>query len=256
MRLLSALLLSLVPACAAAQPDMARLGLIEGWRDGATHMAGLAIDLDPGWKTYWRAPGEAGIPPHFDWSGSRNLVSVRVHWPAPEVFDQGGATSIGYAFGTVLPLEMTPRDPYAPIHVNLSAGIGVCQDICIPIEARLSAELPASRARPDARIAAALGAVPATARSDVRCEIAAIEDGVRLTAHIQTPPRPGREHAAIELPGAAVWVSTPRAVRHGGTLTATADLVPPRGTALSLDRSALRFTVLSDAGAVEMTGCR
>ena len=48
-------------------------------------MAAVEIRLAPGWHTYWRVPGEAGIPPRFDWSGSQNLAAVAYEWPRPEI---------------------------------------------------------------------------------------------------------------------------------------------------------------------------
>ena len=77
-------------------------GLIAGlgWQmQNGHHMAGLSLQLAPDWKTYWRAPGEAGIPPLFDWSGSTNVQSVRVHWPSPVVFHLNGMQTIGYHDG-------------------------------------------------------------------------------------------------------------------------------------------------------------
>jgi DsbC/DsbD-like thiol-disulfide interchange protein len=73
------------------------------------HMAAVELQLAPGWKTYWRSPGDAGIPPSFDWSGSENVKSVRLHWPAPEVFEANGMQTIGYHERLVLPVEITPR---------------------------------------------------------------------------------------------------------------------------------------------------
>ncbi|MEL7014329.1 MAG: protein-disulfide reductase DsbD domain-containing protein, partial [Pseudomonadota bacterium] len=64
--------------------DAIEARLLTGWRaaDGS-HIAALQIDLAPGWTTYWRAPGDAGIPPYFDWHASENLSSVDVEWPSP-----------------------------------------------------------------------------------------------------------------------------------------------------------------------------
>src|SRR6056297_1113481 len=93
-------LLAAAPASAhaeAAMPaDVVRAEVLPGWTTGAgTRMAALRLTLAPGWKTYWRAPGDAGIPPAFDWSGSRNLKGVAFHWPAPDVFQSYGIRTIG-----------------------------------------------------------------------------------------------------------------------------------------------------------------
>ena len=85
------------------EPDV-----VTGWRDGATHVAGLTIRMAPGWHTYWRAPGDAGIPPDFNWSGSANVRDVRVHFPVPEVFEDNGLRSIGYMDQVTFPLLVRP----------------------------------------------------------------------------------------------------------------------------------------------------
>ena len=76
------------PALSQMPDNLARAEISPGWREGYSHVAGLTIRLAPGWKTYWRAPGDAGIPPSFNWSGSKNVADVRVQFPVPEVFSQ------------------------------------------------------------------------------------------------------------------------------------------------------------------------
>ena len=61
-----------------------------------------------GWKTYWRMPGDAGIPPQFDWSGSQNVKSVEVLWPAPQRFIDSGGETVGYKDRVVFPLRIVP----------------------------------------------------------------------------------------------------------------------------------------------------
>ena len=102
---------------------------------------GLDIELDKGWKTYWRMPGDAGIPPQFDWSRSRNVKSVEVLWPAPQRFhDQGGET-IGYKDRVVFPLaHRSGKSAMQPVELDLSLFFGVCEDICIPGKAELTAK--------------------------------------------------------------------------------------------------------------------
>ena len=78
-------------------------------------MAGVRIALDKGWKTYWRSPGDAGIPPSLNFADSQNVARVTVHWPTPEIFDQNGLRSVGYDDELILPLEITPADPSQPV---------------------------------------------------------------------------------------------------------------------------------------------
>src|SRR6056297_4231173 len=101
------LALSLLAMPALAQEsDLVEARILTGWRlpDG-THQAGLEIRLRDGWKTYWRAPGDAGIPPRFNWSGSRNLSDVAITWPTPRTLSQNGVRTIGYANSLTLPIH-------------------------------------------------------------------------------------------------------------------------------------------------------
>jgi DsbC/DsbD-like thiol-disulfide interchange protein len=106
-----ALIFAALASSAAAQdvPDnVARADLLPGWQNpDGTRTAALRLTLAPGWHTYWRSPGEAGIPPRFDWTGSRNLTSVALHWPQPQIFDQNGLRTLGYEGDVILPIDVT-----------------------------------------------------------------------------------------------------------------------------------------------------
>jgi DsbC/DsbD-like thiol-disulfide interchange protein len=111
--------------------------------------AGVEIKLKAGWKTYWRYPGDAGVPPRFDWSGSVNLAAVDVKWPAPERFvDESGSQSIGYHGDIVFPLIVRPADPARPVRLKLKLDFAVCQKLCVPADAELALEIPAGESAP------------------------------------------------------------------------------------------------------------
>jgi suppressor for copper-sensitivity B len=107
---------------------------------------GLQFQLDPGWKIYWRSPGDSGSPPVADFSASRNVASVDVAWPAPQRFSDFGIETIGYLDGTVLPLTVRPERPGEPVTVDAVVNYQACQKVCIPFTAELSLELPAGPA--------------------------------------------------------------------------------------------------------------
>ncbi len=257
----SAVLCALLLPCGAqaeAVPaaDIATAHLLPGWRtrDG-TRMAALALDLAPGWHTYWRAPGDAGIPPRFDWSGSQNARSVEVLWPAPRAFRDGGLTVIGYDGRLVLPLAVRPAGGGA-VALTGRVEIGVCRDICVPVTLDVETVLGDGMA-PDPVIRAAMAARPARG-PEARCTVVPIADGVRLTARLALPPVAADEVAAVETDDPSVWASEPSLARQGNELTLTADLVPASGAPFALDRSGITLTLLgTDAGggAVEIRGC-
>lgn len=235
-------------------PGMAGAEVLAGWQrpDGA-RIAAVRIALQGGWKTYWRSPGDAGIPPQFDFSGSDNVAGVTVHWPAPEVFDQNGMRSVGYHDVVVLPLEIRPTDPSRPVRLNTEMDIGICHDICVPVSVGLSADL-AGPGAPDPAIRTALIDQPRLVAGGARCTVEPIADGMRVTARIAMPPSPG-EIALFELRSTPMWVSESEARREGADLVASAEFVPDAGKPFDLDQSDLRITVLSQAGAVEFNGC-
>jgi DsbC/DsbD-like thiol-disulfide interchange protein len=100
--------------------------------------AGVEIRLEPGWKTYWRYPGDSGVPPTFSFDGSENVKSVTVQWPAPErLADGAGGYSIGYAGDVIWPLEVTPADAGQPVRLHLAVNYAVCGTLCVPAKAAL-----------------------------------------------------------------------------------------------------------------------
>jgi len=234
--------------------------ILPGWRaaDG-THIAALHLTLAPGWKTYWRHPGEAGIPPEFNWQGSANLASVSVRWPVPEVFEINDLRSIGYGGDLVLPLEVTPSAPGQTVDLALTADLGICKDICVPLTLSLNAALLPGPGTKDPAIRAALANQPGDGGdggiSALTCQVEPIADGLRITAQMTLPATGAEETGVIELEGAAVWASPPELTRNGHTLRLASDLVPPEGAPFLLDRSQLRITVLGTDRAVEVRGC-
>ncbi|WP_332686088.1 protein-disulfide reductase DsbD domain-containing protein [Bosea sp. (in: a-proteobacteria)] len=100
---------------------------------------GVEIVMAPGYKTYWRSPGDAGVPPVFDWSGSENVGGLDVRWPAPERFEDANGSGIGYVDEIVVPVSVQPVDPARPVTVALKLDYAVCDKICVPArgEARL-----------------------------------------------------------------------------------------------------------------------
>jgi len=135
--------------------------LLAGSRSGAVLMGGVAFQLQPGWKTYWRTPGDSGVPPRFDFSKSENIEAVTVLWPAPTKFDDGaGGYSLGYHDQVVLPLRIVAKNADKPVTLRADINYAVCEKLCIPVEA--SAELPITSvaSTEDSALFTALDTVP------------------------------------------------------------------------------------------------
>jgi len=257
---LSAVLPIAFTASAEVPANMVRAEMLSGWRmENGAHMSALRLTLAPGWKTYWRAPGDGGIPPLFDWAGSGNLSGVTLSWPVPDVFYINGMRSVGYSEVVTIPIEFRPAEDGAPIAVSGRIEIGVCEDICVPVSLAVTADLAPGGAS-DPRIAAALNDRPMTREEagvrGVECLLEPISDGLRLTATITMPQLGPDEETVVELTGAPVWVSEPDVTRRGSTLRAVADIVPPEAAPFALERDALRITVISNGEAVDIQGCR
>jgi DsbC/DsbD-like thiol-disulfide interchange protein len=119
--------------------------LIAGGRNGeGVYRVGVEIEMRPGFKTYWRVPGDAGVPPSFDWSGSENMASVAVRWPAPKRFVDDGVTTIGYKNRVVFPVIVRGADAAKPVTLDLKLDYAVCERICIPARAAVRFTLPAA----------------------------------------------------------------------------------------------------------------
>lgn len=255
---LTVLALSPARTHAMTQAEVLSARVLPGWQtaDG-TRMAALELTLAKDWKTYWRSPGDAGIPPLFDWSGSENLASVRLHWPRPHVFHLNGMQSIGYTEKLILPMELTPHDPSLPILLRATVDLGVCRDICMPATLTLAAEITGGGS-PDAAIRAALESRPHSGAeaglTAIACTVEPISDGLRLTATLRLPPTGGDEAVVFE-PGAAIWVSEAVVDRQGGQIVAVSDFVAQNGAPFALDRSRVMVTVLGRDRAVEIAGC-
>jgi DsbC/DsbD-like thiol-disulfide interchange protein len=111
--------------------------------------AGLQIDLAPGAITYWRDPGEAGVPPAFDFSGSVNLARADVDFPAPErIPEPDGSVAFGYSHNVVLPFRVTPADPSKPVRLVAKVDYAVCEKICLPARANAAVTLESAGASP------------------------------------------------------------------------------------------------------------
>ncbi|EPX76549.1 protein-disulfide reductase DsbD domain-containing protein [Salipiger mucosus] len=258
-RLLASMACAAALALPAAAQEPVTAELRPGWRlpDG-DHVAALHLRLAPGWKTYWRAPGAAGIPPEFDWSGSRNTGRITALWPTPHVFRQSGMRSIGYKQELVLPLRIETRGS-GDAKLSIEMDLGICSDVCLPHSLSLTGRLPADVTQPDPAIAAALASSPFSASEagvrGVRCSIRPVKGGIALHAEIDMPTAGGQEEAVVESGQPMLWASEPRSARKNGTLVTETKLMHVEGGAFALDRSRLRFTVIGKDHAVDIRGC-
>jgi DsbC/DsbD-like thiol-disulfide interchange protein len=216
--------------------------------DGAGGAA-FQVKLAPGAITYWRDPGESGIPPTFDFSGSKNLARAEVGFPAPKrIAEPDGSEAFGYSEGVVFPIFIEARDSSQPVMLAVNANYAVCEKICLPARASLGLTLPTGATSPfAAEIEAAREKVP---RKEDASAI-----GVQLTAldarnwRLCVPPRAGAARDLFVEPPEGWWIEAkllaPDAAQNCFALAlrqAPADAAFP---------ASVRATITGGAGAVE-----
>jgi DsbC/DsbD-like thiol-disulfide interchange protein len=255
----------MLPAPAAAQfegrtvDEVVQVSLIEGWRlENGRHMAGIQIELAPGWKTYWRAPGEGGVPTVLRLRSAEGIDGMAIHWPRPEVFFTNGIRSIGYRDDVVLPVEFALSGA-GPHRLEGRLEFGVCLDVCMPVTLDLSGELLPDTTR-DSDIGIALSDRPLSAveagAGDARCTVEPISDGLRVTVTATVPSTGNDETLVVEHRDPQIWVSEAMTQRNGSTVTGIADVVPSDHGPFAMNRSDLRITLIGTQMAVELDGCR
>ncbi len=232
--------------------------LIDGGRQGDALLVGVEVEMDDGWKTYWRTPGDSGLPPFFDWQGSGNLKQARVQWPAPRRLTDASGTYAGYKHTVVFPVLIEPAKRGAPVALRLDLQYAVCADICVPAEAKLALDVAGQGGAGQQTVARALARVPvrlskpdgvSPAVKAVKSEFAGAEPHLIVEAVF---PR-GAEGAdlLVEGPeGTYVPPSKPLGPAGANSIRYRVDLGGPKDLA-DLKGKDLVFTVLSDAGQSE-----
>jgi DsbC/DsbD-like thiol-disulfide interchange protein len=130
-------------------------------KPGATRLrAGIEIKMQPGWHTYWRYPGDSGVPPRFDFSGSENFTAAKVLYPAPHLYTDETGNTLGYKDGVTFPLEVTPRQPAKPVKLHVKLDYAVCAKLCVPVEGSAELTLGPGASAQDAALTAAEARVP------------------------------------------------------------------------------------------------
>ncbi len=241
-------------------PALAADAFSTDWAAGAKHearliaaggdLAAFEIRLAPGAVTYWRDPGDSGLPPTFDFAGSDNVEAVEPLFPAPKrIKEADSGQAFGYDGGVIFPLRVKPRDTAKPVTLALHADFAVCEKVCLPAKARLTLTLPAAAASPYAgAIDAALAAVPrAVAPKDFGEFSPTGGESWRLCPpHEAGPPR----DLFVEPPEGWWLTAAPTGAEAGRDCFTIALRDKPKDAALPV---VLRLTLTGGAGPVETT---
>lgn len=250
-------------AAASATPWTAsthsKVRLVSGTVDASGRpalVAGVELRMDPGWKTYWRNPGDSGVPPSFDWSGSKNLKDAEVLYPTPHRFADAGGTAIGYDGEVIFPVRLTPEREGEPVELKLAFAYGLCKDLCIPNEVSLSLALPADIGKGDAFLLdGAVARVPKRAGAGLLPAISGVEaklDGERPELVVDAVFAEDASGTDLFIDGGDVLVPVPAplgAPVDGKQRFAVTFASPAEATALK--GKTLRLTLVSNQGATE-----
>lgn len=221
--------------------------------------AGVEIRLAPGWKTYWRYPGDSGIPPHFDFKNSENVKAVQVAWPAPERFAEADGVIIGYRKSVLFPLTIEPKDTTQPVVLRLVLDYAICEKVCIPVHAKAELTIKAGGTA-EAAIAAAEKTVPRALPlgTDAALSVKAVrhDDSVKPARVLVDIAAPGSDPAVVFAEGPTPDWALPVPEKIEGApaglqrFAFALDGLPPGATAKG---AAIRLTAVAGNDAIETT---
>jgi suppressor for copper-sensitivity B len=224
---------------------------------------GLELDVKPGWKTYWRSPGDAGFPPSIDFAAQPGVAAADMRYPAPQRFSLFGLETFGYHDTVVFPTTLTLQTPGTALSLRPHLDVLVCEEICVPVSLDLALDLPAGAAKPSdeaqmlARWAARVPVAPAAAGLQldaITTDAPDAADGGAVVVSVSAQTPLTAPDAVIEAPPG--WSFGAPALRfadarHSATLTLPITQRPePQAR---LDGTVVTVTIVDDARAVETT---
>lgn len=192
----------------------------------------VEVELPAGWKTYWKAPGDSGVPPDFDWSKSRNVARAEVLYPAPKRMTDKGGEVVGYKEHVTFPVLISPDKTDEPVALDLTFQFGICKDICVPTEVSLALDVPSTGEVGDSEAAlAALDTVPRP-QSELRAgdpvlksaEAQLSEGAPKLVIEAQFPGGAEAADLFLDAPGGAYIPPARKISAAGDLLTFEVDL--------------------------------
>lgn len=230
--------------------DGARIRLVTTGEVGPDGLltGALQVELKPGWKTYWRDPGDAGVPPSADISASTNIESASLDFPAPQRHDEGDYKWAGYDYPVAFPVTFKLQDAGKPALVEADVFLGVCQSICIPVSAKLSVD-PASdpeNGMDAAVVSAAVEALPDPERADAGVRVVSEPGDDTVTLEAFFPGDPAKADLFIAGEDGYAFTTPVKSMKDGKTLFTTQVSLPARqGTG-----PGIYYTLVTEGGAV------
>lgn len=241
-------------ASAWSQDINSAIRLIAGADSGGVRHAGVELKLQPGWHTYWRYPGDSGVPPQFDFAGSDNLKTAQVLYPAPQLHRDEAGETIGYSGDVIFPIMVTPIDASRPVRLHLAMDYAVCAKMCVPASGKVSVTLPPDGAAIPA-LQAAFARVPEKRSAAAAGLTVTRGGGPKPTVTVELPASKEPMSVFVEGPSAAWALPIPKSAVAASAgkraFTFALDGLPP-GTDPAKPVE-LTFTVVEGSRAFEVT---
>ena len=234
--------------------------IIRGWRQSDDiHIAAINIKLEDGWKTYWRVPGIGGIAPILNWEKSKNIKNISQIWPTPNIYNEYGLQTIGYKDELLLPLQIQPIDKKQPIHLSITIDIGICSDVCVPIQTSVEERLPERTSIGKKNILDTLEKAILSGNKSpfkiVKCNVIPIKDGFEVNAFFEGLTSFDKDTlGVVEYPVKQNgWINQKASLVSGNQLNVHATVY--NKSIHFIDRSDLTLTIFTKNKAFEFDGC-
>ncbi|MBK8529325.1 MAG: thioredoxin family protein [Rubrivivax sp.] len=204
----------------------------EGVAPGKPLWLGLLIEHQPHWHTYWKNPGDSGLPTTLQWQLPAGAAAGDIQWPTPRKLPIGPLMNYGYEGRLLLPVPVSLKSMPAgdTLDVQLKAEWLVCKDVCIPESGEFSLSLPVRAAT--AAHAALFAAAQATQPQKVAGAVASARiDGADLVVEVAGLPADwhGRTMDVLpETPGLIDNAAKPRSAWAGDRWTTRLAIDPQR----------------------------
>ena len=259
MRFLAALLFFIMSTSIATGNGLKKIEILEGWKksDGSI-VYGLKISLNEGWKTYWHTPGPMGLKPKFDFDGSLNIGSLNVLWPSPKIFGSSGFESIGYENEVILPIKIKAKVGSDPVNLKIKGSIGICYDVCVPIEFETQSGLKIVSKDINTDLLAALANLPLSpydlGKNNARCSITFDPTGFKIEADIPYLEK-ASSYIIFSIKGYhdALTIEQPKQLTPGKIITASGEWNDKPN--LNIRSDLISITQLDGGQVIEQNGC-
>ena len=258
-KIISTLLLIVTSNSIAFGSGLKNVEIIEGWKNAdASIVLGLKILLNDGWKTYWHTPGPMGLKPKFDFSNSVNINKVEVLWPSPKVFGTSGFESVGYENEVLLPITLEAKINAEPINLKITGNIGICYDVCVPVEFEVQSGLKTITKEINPDLLAALTSLPLSpsdlGKQQASCSITLGANNFKVTANIPYLVKPDSQiFFSIKDYRHNLFIDQPKQFNVGNSISVFGEW--NYETQLKISTDLITITLIDGDKVIEQHGC-